>query len=383
MHAPRKRSVRLRIDYCAALILGYAISRLYSKPISYILVISLIAYLLLKLRPIERAVVQNAPPFIISLVFLALAAQAFPDMTLTIYCMFASSIMFFLCAAGNLHATSSPWILMLVAILTAIACLTLHPAVSTEGEVNIYAFDPRGDRGRYFFVHANEAGLFCAALMGCCAARLPKNIRANAAVPQAAGLAVTSAILIGLSLQTQSFTALFLISAIAFALLFTKRLATIGAIGYISVFAGVLVLQLLYPEAVVQKLETGSLWWRFLVASEVMQQAELVSYDVDRILIYNIWTHSLALDLVATVGIIVGGSLSILLVYWAARKTARMAILYAATGTTMLLQPVGAMPTSFYMIIVMLAAFSSRENAELKSRRRANAPRGPAELIVS
>ena len=202
------------------------------------------------------------------------------------------------------------------------------------------------DRFHAYFIHSNEFGLFAAAFFF-----ILVHLR-NAEASFAASLA---------SLAMAGTLAVFVVSSgsatAKFALVATLALRFLPAapvlLGLCALFGFQFLSQIFFPDRVLPYLESGSFYWRYLSAEQIVNQAPFFAFDPGHISLVGTWPHSIFLDFIFVFGLVGAGIVTCLAIVFALFAVPRV------TGVAVLvfficaaLQPAGAMPSCFLLLAV-------------------------------
>jgi hypothetical protein len=223
------------------------------------------------------------------------------------------------------------------------------------------------DRFHAYFIHSNEFGLFAAGLfiIQC------KLLEAKAAIRLAfIDLALAGAILF-LILVSQSITAIYIVAVTVLSLFAPKRALLLGTF---AVFSFLFVTQFFYATNMADFLQEGSFWWRYIMADEVFKNAPLFRFSPQMITELENWPHSILLDVT-----FVAGKFGSLLLYATVALVAFIAVPPSvgaglfAFFTCAALQPSGAMPTSFLILLLALTPHTAVERLAMPRIRTSRA----------
>lgn len=227
------------------------------------------------------------------------------------------------------------------------------------------------DRFQAYFIHANEFGIFAAALFYL--------LVSNASSPRSRASRTfdrcVAALLAVFVIISGSVTGYFLLAVAAAMRLFPKDVIFV-VVNFI--FLALFATQTFFAQQTADWLDAGSLYWRYAVASEIIGQTPLISFAPNNISMIGNWPHSVFLDFTFLFGI-----LGPLLLFCVVSAFSLLAV-PRITGIGVLvffccaaLQPAGAMATCFLLLI--LAIFRQPESRLMS----ADSPFPPPRLEIA
>lgn len=212
-------------------------------------------------------------------------------------------------------------------------------------------------RATGIFVHSNEMGMFMAGAMivSACFGIVFVELKYKFT------LFVLSLISFCFVVLSGSFTALACVAL--FLAYWLSRSWTIISLRLIITF--LVISQLFYSEAMHALLGNDSFGWRYWMVSQVFSNPAPLLFAPNDILRFGIWTHNLIADFVLSYGLLGAALIAVLIMVTFRRVIRRYEFaLWTLLGLT-LLQPAGAMPSSFlfYTLSCCVASYALSRKA--------------------
>lgn len=227
-----------------------------------------------------------------------------------------------------------------------------------------------GGRFSGVFLHANEAGVFFLALTLIL-------YRGLEAIPGRfriwSGYSLSSGLVGTCLLMTGSLT------AIAAAILYVLLNFVRGAFGKAIMAFGLLLTfcsQLFFPQVMAELIQSGSFWWRYMIASRVTSSAPTLTFAPWSINSLENWTHSIAMDLLISLGWIPTVLILLAILWWVMVANWRTSVAVFTVLLTVAFQPAGAMPTSMLAMIFCLLVFPVWRNGDGPNMKVRHSERG-------
>ena len=215
-----------------------------------------------------------------------------------------------------------------------------------------------------FFMHANEVGIFTAAITWVAIKFVDGN---DGWLNYLVDVSVCLSLLAIIWMSGSETGAVIVSFAVLRRILSAKTVFILALL----VVLGEWFTQLILAGAIENILKSGSFWWRYLMADEITSHMAIIQFDPVTIGRLSNWPHSIALDSIVTFGLfgfaILGISFLLLALLVPYDTGTGVLLLLAAAGV----QPAGAMPTSFLALLLTLS-IATRKSTALSGRVNRN-----------
>ena len=222
------------------------------------------------------------------------------------------------------------------------------------------------DRFHAYFIHSNEFGIFAAAFFFILV--LLRDGEASFAA-KLASLVIAGTLAIFVASSGSATAKFVLVASLALRIMPAAPVL----IGLCGLFCFQFLSQVFFPDRVLPYLESGSFYWRYLSAQQIVNQAPFFAFDPGHISLVGTWPHSIFLDFTFLFGLAGAGIVTCLAVVFA------LFAVPPVTGGAVLvfficaaLQPAGAMPSCFLLLAVAIILQASVNPDEALSQSTAH-----------
>lgn len=239
---------------------------------------------------------------------------------------------------------------------TALFCLSLiafviFPSLPQYDDQEYLAYGVQqidGERLRGIFPHANDLGIFAAALA------LFNLWRTNFAIRSLFSVDIALiAICAVITVYSGSVSGMIVLMGGLVWRIFGDQIALNALrVGLVIIS----ILQLLFYGWAQDVLVSGSFWWRFHMAERVWEIVPIVHLRPDLIASQETWSHSVILDLLLTYGIFLTVLALVGVVIYTFFCKARVGAAILIVILPMCVQPPGALPASFMILVFAVAS---------------------------
>ncbi len=227
------------------------------------------------------------------------------------------------------------------------------PQYDDYSQVNYFIDENERSRLRAIFAHANDLGISAAALYVLIANSIRRHDRSLSKILHASALLV-SLILV---FASRSSTGYFVIMmGTMWRMVNPEKTRIIIVVSFLILSA----LQLIFYDAAIDFLESGSFWWRFTMAERVDVLSNALTFQPTMISSQETWTHSLLLDISIVYGRLAVYLIVCLLAWFGAVGRVNTVIAVFIPLMTACIQPPGATPAALFILIVVCFSIAHR-----------------------